>query len=156
MTPTLRLPLPADYDALVSWVRDAAACAHWAGPLLRFPFSATELPLLLSGEGASSFSLVNSAGEFLGFGQLVEKSPSVMRLARIIVAPHVRGIGLGRALCRLLLAKAANHATAEVITLGVYRDNAAAISLYASLGFVEAPPHPRPEVLSMGKSLPRG
>lgn len=77
-------------------------------------------------------------------------------IARVIVAPDMRGIGLGRTLCQLLLAKAADHPRAEILTLGVYRDNAAAISLYSSLGFVEAPPHPRPEVLSMQRSLSRG
>ena len=123
---------------------------------MTFPFSASELPDLLSGEGASSFSLVNSGAEFLGFGQLVEKSPNIVRLARIIVAPHMRGLGLGKTLCQLLLAKAANHPHAEILTLGVYRNNPVAISLYSSLGFVEAPPHPRPEVLAMQRSLSRG
>ncbi|GHT81262.1 hypothetical protein AGMMS49960_16730 [Betaproteobacteria bacterium] len=112
--------------------------------------------MLLVGEGTSSFSLVNSADDVLGFGQLVEKNLNTVRLARIIVAPHVRGRGLGKTLCQLLLAKSANLPGAEILTLNVYRDNPVAISLYSSLGFVETPPHPRPDVLSMQRSTARG
>ena len=153
---TLRTPIPSDFDTLALWVTNEVECTRWAGPLLPFPFLPSELPTLLGGASVSSFSLVRSSDELVGFGQLVEKDTNVLRLARIIVAPGMRGHGLGRKLCERLLAKAALRSETEVLTLGVYRDNHVAISLYASLGFVEALPHLRPEVLSMARRLSRG
>ncbi len=91
--------------------------------------------------------------ELLGFGQLVKQDHSVLRLSRIIVAPHKRGLCLGTSLCRLLLAQASSHPEVERITLGVYRDNPAAIALYSKLGFAERGPHPRPEIMAMERAV---
>jgi len=99
--------------------------------------------------------MIDGSPEFLGFGQLVRQDRSVLRLARIIVAPHKRGLGLGTSLCRLLLAKAASYPEVERLTLGVYRDNPAAIALYSKLGFSERALHPRPEIMAMEKSVAR-
>ena len=132
MTPTLRPPIPSDYVAIASWIPDASACARWAGPLLRFPFSPAELPDLLGGDTATGFSMVDDS--LLGFGQLVKQERSVLRLARIIIAPHRRGLGLGACLCQLLLAEASSDPRVERLTLGVYRDNPAATALYSKLG----------------------
>ena len=158
MNPALRSPTPSDYEALASWVTDEAACARWAGPSLRFPFSAAELPALLAGPGATSYSLADAgfSSELLGFGQLVEKGSGILRLARIIVSPQRRGSGLGRRLCRSLLAQASEFPGIEKLTLAVYRDNPIAISLYSRLGFVEVPPSPRPEIIAMERSNPSG
>lgn len=101
MNLTLRPLIQPDYVAIASWIPDAGACAHWAGPLLRFPFSAAELPDLLAGDTATSFCMVGDSPELLGFGQLVKQERSVLRLSRIIVAPHRRARGLGASLCRL-------------------------------------------------------
>ncbi len=154
MSPALRLPIPSDNEALASWVPDEATCARWAGPLFRFPFFVDELPSLLAGPGATSFALVdaNASSELLGFAQLIEKGSGVLRLARIIISSRHRGVGLGRILCQLLLAKASASPGIEKFTLGVYRDNPVAISLYSSLGFVEVPPSPRPEIIAMERS----
>ncbi|MCX7172345.1 MAG: GNAT family N-acetyltransferase [Proteobacteria bacterium] len=156
MTPTLRSPIPSNYATIASWIPDAAACARWAGPLLRFPFSPAELPDLLGGDTATSYSMVGDSPELLGFGQLVKPEQSVLRLARIIVAPDKRGLGLGACLCRLLLTEASSYTGVERLTLGVYRDNPAAIALYSKLGFAERAPHPRPEIMSMERVIDRG
>lgn len=146
---SLRPPIPADYQAMASWIADAGACAHWAGPQLPFPFGADELPALLGGSDASSHSLVDASAAFVGFGQIVTKGPDLLRLARIIVTPHRRGQGIGRILCEHLIAAARQRPGIATLSLGVYRDNPAARALYANLGFAEAPPHPREEVLTM-------
>jgi [ribosomal protein S18]-alanine N-acetyltransferase len=156
MTMALRTPVPSHYDVLASWIDDATACARWAGPLLKFPFPAGDLPALLGSDNTSSFSLVDSSCALVGFGQLVQKDPTVLRLARIIIAPQMRGLGLGKTLCELLLAQASTNAAVEQLTLGVYRDNPSAISLYMSLGFAEAPPHPRPELIAMQRRVVHG
>lgn len=155
MTPTLRPPIPSDYAAIASWIPNASACARWAGPLLRFPFSPAELPDLLGGDSATSFSMADDTPALRGYGQLVKQERSVLRLARIIVAPDKRGLGLGARLCRLLIAEASADPGVERLTLGVYRDNPAAIALYSKLGFTEQAPHPRPEIMSMARAVDR-
>lgn len=151
----LRPAESADYTRLAAWIPDAKACARWAGPLLPFPFAPTELPALLTGHAASNHSLVDPSGVVVAFGQLVVKTSGLVHLARIIVAPERRGVGVGRRLCEHLIAEAARQPGIETLSLGVYRDNRAAIALYLSLGFIETPPHPRPEIYAMTRAVPQ-
>jgi len=69
MTHVLRSPGPADYDAIASWIQDAAQCVRWGGPHIPFPFSGAELPGLIAsapaivpGEISASFSLISKLG----------------------------------------------------------------------------------------------
>lgn len=145
--PPLRPPVPRDYDALAGWVRDAVACARWAGPDLRFPFRVEELPALLAVSGSQSYCLGEAGAPLLAFGQYWVQAPGAVHLGRIIVSPQARGHGVGRRLCELLIAAslASTHATA--VTLRVYRDNEAAVRLYASLGFMPLESECSPETL---------
>lgn len=134
MTATLSAPIPSDYEALVAWVPTADACARWAGPQLRYPFTATELPELLEVPG-KSFSLVEGVNRPLAFGQYRTASPDTVHLCRIIVSPDWRGHGYGKQLCEQLIRQAVADTGASMVTLRVYRDNAVAQSLYHKLGF---------------------
>ncbi len=149
----LRAPLPADFAELVGWIPDAHACARWAGPNLRFPFVAAELPALLRVKGASDWSFVDFAGRLVGFGQYWPRNPVTLHLGRIIVAPHARGRGMGRVLLEQLMAEAVRAARPDVISLKVYRDNPAALALYRSLGFVAIEAESNAEVLAMERHL---
>jgi ribosomal-protein-alanine N-acetyltransferase len=131
---TLRSLHPADYEAITSWVPDASACLRWAGPRVRFPFSAAELPALLTVPNGSSYCLADVTALY-GFGQHWVVTPGAVHLGRIILSPEMRGQGLGRVLCQQLAAKAMQNTGANTVTLRVYRDNAVAVALYASLGF---------------------
>lgn len=133
---TLRRPQTIDYDAVASWVTDADACARWAGPHLPFPFSASDLPALLSIAGMESHCLADGPAACHGFGQYWVFTPDTVHLGRIIVAPTVRGRGVGRLLCQQLITAALHKTGAERITLRVYRSNTPAATLYSSLGFV--------------------
>ncbi|HVY64562.1 MAG TPA: N-acetyltransferase [Gammaproteobacteria bacterium] len=135
MTIALRDPIATDYDAIASWVPDVKTCLHWAGPRLRFPFTAAELPRLLAVDDTESFTLTDGTPVPLGFGQLWLRDGDAVRLMRIIVAPPLRRLGLGRELCRLLIARAREVIGAPSVTLAVYRDNAGALALYRDLGF---------------------
>jgi ribosomal protein S18 acetylase RimI-like enzyme len=134
MKPTLRSLQPTDYEAIASWVPDSAACLRWAGPRLAFPFSAADLPALLTVSNGESYCFVEGAIP-LGFGQHWVLTPGAVHLGRIILSPAVRGKGLGRVLCEQLAAKAIQSTHATSVTLRVYRDNTAAVALYTSLGF---------------------
>jgi ribosomal protein S18 acetylase RimI-like enzyme len=97
---------------------------------------AAELPQLLAMPGASSYCLREDVAKPLGFGQYWVETADSVHLGRIIVSPHERGRGLGKTLCQLLVTEAARRTGAARATLRVYKDNAAAIAIYSSLGFV--------------------
>lgn len=156
MTPPLNLrpPEPADYATLASWVPDACACLHWAGPKLQFPFAPAQLPGLLAMPGASSQVMSRDSAEALetlGFGQFWMREAGAVHLGRIIVNPGVRGQGLGKTLCELLIAQARRATGADTFTLRVYRDNLAAHAIYMGLGFVAVPGLSDEKVLAMRK-----
>src|SRR6218665_2648755 len=147
----LREPTDTDYEAIASWVPDAAACLRWAGPRLSFPFAAADLPnlLVVPGGGASSYCLSDESGIPYGFGQHWVLKPGAVHLGRIIVTPDVRGRGIGRVLCKQLISTALRSTSAVAVTLRAYRENATAVALYLSLGFVEVVPDSTDDVLFM-------
>ena len=155
MTIALRTAAATDFDEIAAWIVDAHACARWAGPQLPYPLDVRELPNLLAADPTTTFVLADGAGEPLAFGQVIQKSPGRFRLARIIVAPKARGRGAGRLLCESLL-EVARSACADAadasVSLSVYRDNPAAVSLYTRLGFVEHPLHSA-EMLTLQRRL---
>lgn len=135
MEVVLRPPHSLDYEVIASWISDARACARWAGPLVPFPFSAKELPELLSVVGSSSYCLSGSNNDCIGFGQFWTVDEGAVHIGRIIISPTARGMGAGRLLVEKLMAQAAQTTGASRVTLRVYRDNKAALSLYSRLGF---------------------
>ena len=86
---------------------------------------------------------------FVGFGQYYSRLPSWLRLARLIVHPEHRGIGLAARLVELLIADARQQLAFDTVELGVYPDNAPAITAYRRMGFAEYNDPSRPEVISM-------
>ena len=149
MDVSLRSPEKSDYDTIATWIKDAKACARWAGPLVPFPFSAEKLPELLSVTDGSSYCLSNSDGSCIGFGQFWVVKQGAVHLGRIIISPEVRGAGAGRLLCEKLIAEAVQATRATTVTLRVYRDNKAALSLYSSLGFSGVEPESTSDLLFM-------
>ena len=109
----------------------------WGGSALSFPPSVETTWAEIRATAENSFVLCAENGDVLGFAQTLERTPNI-HLARIIVSPEVRGKGLGRILCELLIQKALS-AQPEKITLNVFHHNTAAIALYTSLGFVRVP-----------------
>ncbi len=149
MSLILRPAEPRDYETIALWIPDAEACRRWAGPKLPYPFAASELPRLLHVAGARAFCLAEGGGPPLGFGQFWAPRPATAHLARILIAPSARGRGLGRALCRSLIAQAVETTGAREITLRVFRDNQAAVALYSGLGFAVAEAGSSSEIWSM-------
>lgn len=132
----LSTPNPSDYEQLASWITDAWSCSRWAGPSVPFPFDANDLPKWLSaGIGHSLTLRQQGQTDLLGFGQWFDKGYGLVRLARIIIAPNQRGKGLGRILCQQIMDNARTSMAVETFSLGVYRDNPAALATYLRLGF---------------------
>ena len=131
----LRPASPSDFLVLATWVPDAAACLRWAGPKVPFPFAPDALGGLLEFPDRASRGFWEEGTSLVGFGQYWVREPGSVHLGRILVAPEARGRGLGRELCRCLMAEAVRATGASMVTLRVYRDNLRARALYASLGF---------------------
>lgn len=146
MTPQLRPPQAADFAALATWVPDAEACLRWAGPKLPFPFTAVDVEDI---PGICSYVLSNGAGPALGFGQYWVLTPDAVHLGRIIISPQARSQGLGTVLLRQLTRQALAATGASSVTLRVYRDNTAALKLYAGSGFLPEEAQSNDEVLFM-------
>lgn len=139
MSLEFRAPLPADYEALTNWIVDREACLRWAGLRVCFPFTAEGLPALLQVAGCTTCVLVHAddpESRMLGFGQYWPRPGDAVHLARLIIDPNRRGLGLGRRLCLALMQHAVAATGAQAVSLRVFRNNAAAVALYTGLGFV--------------------
>ena len=125
-----------DLSVIISWIQDADACRRWAGPLVNYPLTPESLAREIEFAPGNTYGL-EGKGSLVGFGQLIHKCKARGHAARIIVAPGLRGRGIGRSLCLAIIKQAVNLKYCRV-SLNVYRDNPAAIQLYSSLGFCEA------------------
>jgi [ribosomal protein S18]-alanine N-acetyltransferase len=131
-----RNAVPADLEAVASWIASPRECALWAGPTVPFPLDLSALPEQIGMTSAINVALEDAYG-LAAFGQALTRPPGRAHLARVVVRPDARRSGLGRALLKELLARTA-AAGLSVVTLNVYRDNLAAVTLYEALGFVRA------------------
>jgi len=151
----LRAATIADFEIVASWIPDAAAARRWAGPLLVYPFAASDLPAALAIPGCetASYCLVDGDQRPSGFGQHWVSQAGAVHLGRIIVAPEARGRGIGRLLCQHLIDAALHSTQATAVTLRAYRSNAGAVALYESLGFSEVASESTDEILFMRKMV---
>ena len=131
----LRTATLGDVREMASWVGSARECELWAGPRMPFPLDVSQLPARIDFGRVGTFALW--AGERqVAFGQIVPKARRRAHLARVIVAPQVRGRGHGERLIRLLIEEAHRQSHTRV-SLNVDRGNVPAIALYSKLGFCE-------------------
>ena len=82
--------------------------------------------------------IAEADGEVVGTCALLREDDTVFTLAKMAVAPHARGRGLGRALADAAIARA-RALGADRVELLSNTSLAPAIRLYRSLGFVEVP-----------------
>lgn len=86
-------------------------------------------------EDVEPWVMVDDADRLLGYGEIwIDAEEDEVELARLIVPAELRGRGLGKALVRLLLPKAA-ATTMSTTFLRVDGDNEIAIKTYFSTGF---------------------
>lgn len=135
----LRLvPFADDHlDVLAAWFPDARSLVQWGGPGLAHPLRRSALAAALPPAPGAAFSALLPDGAVAGHAQLfVDPAQGVARLARVAVAPQLRGQGLAVP----MLAGVIDHAFAmpqvERIELNVFAWNGAALRSYARLGFV--------------------
>ena len=139
MTPQfhLRSAIAADLDAVLTLERATDLAPHW-------PPSAYA-DILESSAPHRCLFVAESNGQLAGFAiGLLHPAASqrIAELESVVVAASARRAGIGRALCRAVLDWSRSNGATESI-LEVRASSAAAIALYASLGFTLAARRPR-------------
>ena len=141
--PSLRPATLVDAAVALSWTPQDDALRRWAGPSTRCPATPETLWADITSTDASTFVFEAEEHDLIGFGQVRFREQTYGHLARIIVSPHLRGRGVGRALCLALMREAVRLHPIKAFSLFVFEDNAHAIELYRSLGFVAQGRHPQ-------------
>jgi ribosomal-protein-alanine N-acetyltransferase len=127
----------ADIREIAGWIKSRRDCELWAGPRIAYPLDADLLAADIDLYSADSLAMV-AGNRLIGFGQIIHMEKDRAHLARIIIAPRLRGQGLGKLLLCELMARARRQGCRH-ISLYVDRRNRIALSLYAGLGFERAP-----------------
>ena len=94
---TLREAGSSDIEALMQWFPTHDDINVWGGPSFRYPFTCETFFEDVYWEKMASFCLSSPCGDLVAFGQLYDRDNRI-HLARLVVAPGMRGQGLGRAL----------------------------------------------------------
>ncbi|WP_440067795.1 GNAT family N-acetyltransferase [Streptosporangium sp. OZ121] len=134
------LPFAAAHATTVAgWPASPREVAMWCGRH-EFPLPARVVTDWQQGEDVRSHMLF-AQGDPLGYGELwVDTEEGEIELARIIVAPGVRGRGIGRELVRGLAALARDAGYANVF-MRVHPDNDRALRCYRGAGFLPVDAH---------------
>ena len=151
---TLQPATPEHLHLVLTWVTTPELLKLWGGATLTFPPLADRIWHEIGATGQNTFSLMDPEGAVVGFGQTILRESITMHLARIIVSPTMRGKGLGRILCRLLMQRGATCHQVSQFTLSVYKNNTPALNLYTSLGFTAWFEDRDHNALTMGLRLP--
>lgn len=152
MKPSLCAVQPSHYATIADWLDSAEATQRWAGPGVPFPLPQERFAQVLELEARPGWALLDEQDQCLGFGQYWMTDAGTAHLGRIIVSPLARGRGLGRLLMQALSAQAMREAGVQRLTLRVYRDNTAAVTLYRDLGFQQVDASSTPELLFMQRT----
>ena len=120
-----------DAAEMIRLERQSPTTTHWTEQryvdlLAAMPESPTRLALVTQEDGSSALAA------FL----VARHSPPEWELENIVVAPEVRGTGIGKKLMDTLLVQA-RQTSSDAVLLEVRESNAAARRLYEKLGFRE-------------------
>jgi ribosomal protein S18 acetylase RimI-like enzyme len=132
---SIRPFVESDEAEVTSWFADAGELRFFAGPRLIWPLDDGQWRSIRLDRSVSAWTAVlGSDTTPVGHGELVNEPPTTVRLARLAMAPRLRGRGLGRALVLALVEKA-RESGATLVTLNVHQDNSTAIRAYRGIGF---------------------
>ena len=123
-----------DLEKITSWVTNQAETDIWSGGSVRFPIEINQVISAIGWDAAYNYS-IDKSGAIVAYGQLLEKPNQRLHLARIIVSPEHRGLGLGRLLITGLVTNALSKQP-RTVSLNVHPTNKKAIHLYSEFGFV--------------------
>ena len=133
---------PQDLQRLLTWVDSPEFLLQWAGPSLTWPLTRSQLEtLLLETQGPTptrqAFKAVSDDGIMTGYAEIdrIDRKNRSASIARVIVAPESRGLGIGSWLVAELLWVAFEQLYLHRVALNVLSFNTAAIRAYERTGF---------------------
>jgi ribosomal protein S18 acetylase RimI-like enzyme len=124
-----------DLQVVLARIETEESLKLWSGPILSFPPHVENIWREIGATQDNTCSRLDPEMNVVEFGQALRRGPATVHLARIIVAPVLRGKGLGRILCQQSILVGLKDYQAAAATLNVYTTNAPALRLYESLGF---------------------
>lgn len=128
----------------MSWFKTERDVHDWAGPSIRFPFTATSFTEDACVNQLESIAMTGSNGELLAFGQFYRRL-DCCHLARLVVSPQHRGQGLITKLVEQLSNTGCQELGVQRVSLFVGIHNQPALKVYRALGFTETRyPEPLP------------
>jgi RimJ/RimL family protein N-acetyltransferase len=145
----------ADAIEVAGWMRSVDDATAFAGGGAPWPYRPEDLVAASAEPGRRAFTAVagDDDATVLGHVAVVVVTATAGRLARVVLAPHVRGRGRSGA----LLALAADEAAAvglQELALFVVPGNEPALRAYARAGFrVDDPDPDHPEYVRMTRSI---
>jgi len=133
---------PAHFDLLASWFSNEAEAVQWGGTGVSFPLDHEQFSEMLTQSRADPPTrwcwMAENESDLVGHAQLsLDWRNGNARLARIAVAPAMRGRGIATSLVALVVKEAFNLPEIERLELNVFELNTPAIRTYECLGFVQ-------------------
>jgi len=144
-----------DAATVVSWFRGHADALAVAGTGAPWPYRAADLIAASEAPDRTPFTLVAHGDDdtVLGHVTVVRVTETAGRLARIVLAPSLRGRGWSAALVRLAMAEARTLGLDELALL-VVSGNTPALRAYAAVGFTPSDPDAEhPEYVRLTRRL---
>jgi RimJ/RimL family protein N-acetyltransferase len=130
----LRAPAEADAHVLAGWALSAEETMRWCS-LKEHPVSSEVVGSWWEPPDVEPYVAVDVAGVRVAYGELwLDTQEDEVELARLIVAPTLRGQGVGRRLVAGLVSRAWATGLGSVI-LRVSPGNPAAVRCYRASGF---------------------
>ena len=119
---------------LITWIDSEKLNKLWGGPTFQFPLTNTQLSTHYTNPNILPF-LFEINHHPAGYIELYRVSEKEYRICRVFISPDFRGNHHAVEMVSLLISKATKELSCQIITLGVYSHNTAAIACYKKLGF---------------------
>jgi ribosomal protein S18 acetylase RimI-like enzyme len=123
---------------MMSWFPSPESSLMWGGWDLRFPFTPENFLADIKLATLPSYVLIRPLATLCGFGQVYLRAGRC-HLARLAVAPELRGQGLGAQLIHRLMLEGRRRFAVQECSLFVHTGNPRALALYERLGFRRVP-----------------
>lgn len=118
----------------MSWFSTLKSITDWAGLGFRYLFNESSFHNDLTANHKRSFVLLNDNHALLAFGQIYLRENNC-HLARLVVNPSHRGMGIAQILIEALYKQGTQTLNVTTYSLFVYPYNVQAISAYKRFGF---------------------
>ena len=146
-------------DQLMNWFKTEDDIRIWGGPEFRYPYTRASFVSDAQLENLLTVCLLDDAGQLEAFGQCYNRL-DCCHLARLAIAPNLRGRGLVVPLVNALANEAKGEFCFSELSLFVLESNKGARHAYQKQGFkyLDYPAHrpdayASPDILYMRKAL---